>query len=139
VKVIEPITITLDGPPTPKARPRFGRGRTYTPQSTERFERHFGWAAKAAMVGRGLLYGPVAVTATFEVFGSPTSKRSGDLDNLCKAALDSLREIVFHDDSQVVELNARKVCSATPKTTLTIVDLTKRSENDEDDRKTQTS
>lgn len=35
-------------------------------------------------------------------------QKSGDLDNRLKVTLDALRGIAFHDDSQVVELHARR-------------------------------
>lgn len=35
-------------------------------------------------------------------------RRIGDLDNFQKVLLDSLRGVAFHDDSQVVEIHARR-------------------------------
>jgi Holliday junction resolvase RusA-like endonuclease len=86
---------------------------------TEQFERHLGWAAKAVMAGRGPSAGAISITAVFEITMSPTAKP--DLDNYVKSALDALKGIVFFDDCQVVAIDARKVCSSKPRTTLTII------------------
>lgn len=110
------ITITMHGAPRPKQRPRFGHGRAYTPDPTRRFERDFGWTAKIAMRGRSRFDGPIRIHAVFEL---PTGAR-GDLDNFLKSALDAINGIVFGDDGQIVELVARKICSASPKTTLIV-------------------
>lgn len=49
------------------------------------------------------------------------SKRKRDLDNLLKALIDSLEKRVFEDDSQIVEIHAKKKigCEA-DKTTLSL-------------------
>lgn len=58
--------------------------------------------------------GPMVVTLDF-YFSRPKSakKRNGmtvkpDVDKLARAVLDALTGIIFHDDSQVVHLTARK-------------------------------
>lgn len=58
-----PITITLDGIPVAKGRPRFVRatGRAYTPSKTRAFETDLGYTAKEVMAGRPLLDGPLMV------------------------------------------------------------------------------
>jgi Holliday junction resolvase RusA-like endonuclease len=38
----------------------------------------------------------------------PTSKRTGDCDNLAKAVLDSLNGLAYNDDSQIISLTASK-------------------------------
>jgi Endodeoxyribonuclease RusA len=45
------------------------------------------------------------------------------VDNYIKAGLDSLNEIVVRDDSQVVELRARKRFSIAPKLVMTVFPL----------------
>ena len=49
------------------------------------------------------LAGPVV--ASFGIF---RARRSGDLDNRLKVILDALKGIAFEDDSQIVELHARR-------------------------------
>lgn len=101
------ITITLDGEPVPKARPRFGRGRVYTPARTKKFETDLAWMAKREMIGRKPLAGALKVEIVFAM----TRPEFVDVDNLTKAALDACNGVVWRDDSQVVELVARKSCS----------------------------
>ena len=49
------------------------------------------------------LSGPVIVSMTVY-----RKRRAGDLDNFQKCLLDSLKGIAFEDDSQVVEIHARR-------------------------------
>jgi Endodeoxyribonuclease RusA len=51
----------------------------------------------------------------------PTSRP--DLDNYIKAGLDGLNEIVVRDDSQIVEISARKRFSIAPKLVMTVFPL----------------
>lgn len=56
---------------------------------------------------------PVEVTLRF-YFTSPKKKRAGmttapDVDKLSRSVFDSLKGILLHDDSQVIELHARKM------------------------------
>ena len=43
-----------------------------------------------------------------------------DLDNFLKAVLDACNGIVFFDDAQITEINARKIYGIAPKTVLTV-------------------
>ena len=130
-----PITIAMDGPPVPKARPKFGRGHTYTPQATRRFQTDFGWTAKRAMIGRKPLAGAIKITALFELpipRSWPERARAAaitgvilptgrpDLDNYVKSAIDACNGIVFSDDAVICEISAKKIYGAAPKTILTI-------------------
>ena len=53
--------------------------------------------------GAVVLSGPVAVY--LDVY---RSRKSGDLDNRLKVALDALKGVAFEDDAQVVEIHARR-------------------------------
>jgi Holliday junction resolvase RusA-like endonuclease len=53
----------------------------------------------------------------------PIKKRSGDIDKLERAVLDSLTGVVFVDDAQVVELWARKDWSPTPGAVIDIEEV----------------
>ena len=93
-------TFFVPGTPRPKARPRVVNGHAYTPQRTRE------WEQLVRAHYHGPLYeGPVGVTM---VFLMPTRRRV-DIDNLCKAVLDSLNGKAYHDDGQIVALGARKV------------------------------
>jgi Holliday junction resolvase RusA-like endonuclease len=46
-----------------------------------------------------------------------------DLDNLCKAVLDALNGIAYHDDKQIVELHLSKAYSDHPRTEIKLEEL----------------
>ena len=52
--------------------------------------------------------------------GRISHMKKPDIDNLQKFVLDCLNEIVIRDDSQVVEIRARKVYSMKPGTLIRI-------------------
>jgi Holliday junction resolvase RusA-like endonuclease len=131
------ITIFLAGSPHGKGRPRFATRKTsagkqiavpYTPADTRKYESSLGMAAQQQMVGRRLLEGPVRVRVVsgFPVPQSwPKKKQEAalrgeirptkkpDWDNLAKVT-DALDNVVWVDDSQVVEGSVRKVYSDRP-------------------------
>lgn len=137
------LTITLDGPPRGKGRPRFRRTfpkggklrpkaakvRTYTDDKTADYERSLGFLARAAMRGRPPLDGPLSVTveALMPIPGSWSAKKRAsaeageiypegppDWDNLGKIACDALNQIVYTDDRQIVQGSVTKRYSKTP-------------------------
>ena len=124
---------TVYGEPVGKGRPRFARrGKfvsTYTPQKTKSYEDEIRMMAKAAMGASEPLETPVTVAIYIRV-GIPTSfskqkrkdaisgiirpTKKPDLDNVAKCFLDSMNEIVYLDDKQVVNLHVTKVYAETP-------------------------
>lgn len=93
--------IEIDGIARVKGRPRLGRGgNTYTPTNTKTWEELVAWTFAKAH-GTPKLEGPVRVTMWFH-------QRLGDIDNLAKAILDGLNGVAYKDDSQVVDIRARK-------------------------------
>lgn len=125
------ITIELPGIPQGKGRPRFVRatGHAFTPARTRSYESMLQGAAIEVMNGTAPIDGPVHVTveAHFPVPASwSKSKRSAallnitrptkkpDADNLMKV-LDSLNEVVWKDDAQIVEGTVVKLYSERPR------------------------
>lgn len=124
------IEIYLAGAPVGKGRPRFVKatGRAFTPEKTVRFEDRLSLAAQAAMGGRALLEGPLAVVVEV-LMPIPVSKpkkwkaaalagairplTKPDADNFAKC-LDACNLIVWTDDSQIVDLRVTKFYSASP-------------------------
>lgn len=103
-----------------KERPRFARGKIYTPRVTQKSEEEIGLAYKAA----GGAFAPkgVPVTVAITVHKAPaksTAKkvlmkldlRKPDLDNVIKLVLDGLNGAAYEDDSQVVSIEAGRVWS----------------------------
>ena len=92
----------MDARPTPKGRPRFGNGRTYTDAKTVAFEARVRVASQQAMKGRPPVKTELRVIALFE----QADKRRADLDNCVKSLLDGMGPVMVND-SQVVEIRAR--------------------------------
>lgn len=127
------VMYTVYGEPVGKGRPRFARRgnfvSTYTPQKTKSYEDEIRMMAKAAMGSSEPLETPVTVAIYIRV-GIPTSfskqkrkdalsgiirpTKKPDLDNVAKCFLDSMNEIVYLDDKQVVNLHVTKVYAETP-------------------------
>jgi Holliday junction resolvase RusA-like endonuclease len=134
-----PITVIIAGEPVAKGRARITRkGFAYTPAHTRKYEAHGRLAAQLAMDGRSPIESPVRLELLAElpipaswskkkralaIIGDVLPISRPDLDNYLKAGLDSLNEIVLRDDSQVVEVTARKRYSVSPKLVMTIFPL----------------
>lgn len=112
-----------------KGRPRFARRgahvATYTPDSTVAYEQAVQLAYKAA--GGRLHDGAVAVRITaHQALPQRATKaqraaaergeiypiRKPDLDNIVKIVLDALNGAAYRDDTQVLQLDARKIYTA---------------------------
>lgn len=109
--------------PQPKQRPRFGNGRTYTPGRTKNYEDALRVLAKAQMVGKKMLTGPLAMEIRFYFPMSKSVKyktdqdfhtKRPDADNAAKAIMDALNSIAYADDSQIAVLHAVKCYFARP-------------------------
>lgn len=100
-----------------KQRPRFGRGRAYTPAGTRNWEELLAWRF-IERHGRPKLSSPLRVEL---FFGGVQANQ--DIDNLAKSCLDALNGIAFEDDRQVVELLARKASGQSPQTVITITEV----------------
>jgi Holliday junction resolvase RusA-like endonuclease len=128
------IMFTIYGHPVAKGRPRFStRGKfpvAYTPEKTKTYESEVGMMAKAAMGASQALEGALEafIYVTFPVPASYSKKRTEDclndtekhtkrpdLDNVVKAVIDGMSEIVFLNDSQITSIHATKVYGEIPK------------------------
>ena len=127
------VTFIVYGEPQGKGRPRFVRRgnhiSTYTPQKTKTYEDEIRIMAKAAMGASEPLDTPMTVAIYIRV-GIPASyskqkrmdalagiikpMKKPDLDNVAKCFLDSMNDIVYLDDKQVVNLHVTKVYAETP-------------------------
>ena len=117
------LTIEVPGNPVPKGRPRFSRGRVFTPKRTSDYEAIVAVAAQNAMKEAGVTKTSemveVTVTAVIEIPKSYRGKKrtdallgrtapSPDIDNLAKSILDGMNRVVWDDDRLVVKLAACK-------------------------------
>ena len=122
------VTFKVDGKPQGKGRPRFARrGKfvtTYTDDKTKTYENKIRDIAMLAMgtskplttALEAFIYISYPVPASYsktrtkdclEGLERPTKKP--DIDNVVKAFLDSMNNIIYVDDTQVVELHSTKV------------------------------
>lgn len=129
------ITITLQGSPKGKGRPRVTRsGVVYTPKETVEYEGRLRSQAIDAMSNRPPLEGPLVVTvdAFFPIARSWTKAEKAaalngskhhtgtpDLDNIAKT-LDALNGVVWADDRQIVQLTAMKRYGDHPALVVTV-------------------
>jgi len=116
------VIFSVEGDPVGKQRPRFSRGRTYTPKKTIDYETAIKAKAMSAMGSSKPLETPVAVYLHINhaIPASYSKKRreaclnrserpkKPDLDNVAKAYLDAMNGIIYKDDVQVGFLSATK-------------------------------
>lgn len=122
--VSELINFIVPGKPVGKGRPRFGRGRAYTPKTTVEYEKLIADCARQVFGSQEPTEMPcrMQIDAFFPIPKSwPKYKREAvekgcggyrpgkpDIDNVAKAVLDALNGIIYKDDSQVWELGVSK-------------------------------
>lgn len=113
--------IIVEGKIKGKARPRLFNGRAITPVDTVNYEN---WVRLCYQQQKGEhLEGPIRarIVAYYKIPKSYSKKRvqaisegaehpikKPDADNIAKIILDSLNDIAFHDDSQIIELTVIK-------------------------------
>lgn len=94
--------ITLPYPPTGNLYWRIWHGRPVTSPDARRYKQ--GVKLRALTEGlRKPLGCPVVASLTFY-----RPRKTGDLDNALKVILDALNGIAWEDDSQIVEIHARR-------------------------------
>lgn len=127
------VAFTVPGVPIGKGRPRVstiaGRARMYTPAKTVSYEGLIAHEARVAMGDRELIAGPVDVLLEIKVqipaswsqkkqraaqAGEVRPTGKPDIDNTCKAIFDGINQVVWRDDSQVVNVTARKRYAQVP-------------------------
>lgn len=98
--------------PIAKGRPRFGKGRVYTPESTKKAEQDIGLIVKSYMQINMIAMTSLPVFLEASFMFNKDVMNCGDLDNLLKTLCDSLNKIVWDDDKQVYMINAKKEFNA---------------------------
>ena len=131
--IVNQIVIRIFGKPIAKKRPKFVRRGTfvhaYNSQETE--EGHWILTARQQIHERIPQGTPITLQCLFFLpIPKGTSKKKKermvyhikkpDLDNLVKFVKDCLNDELWHDDSQVAELFARKFYSEEPRTEITV-------------------
>lgn len=129
------VRFTVYGEPVAKARPRFS-GHAYTPERTKKHEEKIALVYKSKYGDRKFEKGvPVIVACDFffkiaksdkkaikeaKIAGEIRPTKRPDTDNVEKTVLDSILNLAYEDDSQVVELIGRKFYSTEPRTEIYI-------------------
>lgn len=138
--------LVIEGKPVPQGRPRFAsvNGRfihAYDPRKSVAYKNLIQWHVRAFM-GRNPTFMPLEenVFMDLKVFrpipGSFSKKKEAaigegklypntkpDTDNYVKAVLDACNGLVFHDDSSVIGILARKYYSALPRIELSLYEV----------------
>lgn len=123
------IEVALLGAPRGKERPRLTKaGVVYTPEKTRDYEAALKYAAKQAMGERPPLAGPLSIVIDVRLVvpqswskrqqadalsGALRPTKKPDFDNYAKT-VDALNQVVWIDDSQVVEARITKTYSDKP-------------------------
>lgn len=103
-----------------------GAIHTYTPERTLEYENLLKAEARLLMLKtrRKPFDIPLEADLVFTLAGDeglwPTSGLDGDGDNLQKAVLDALNEVVFTDDRLIVRKRVEKICGAKPSVSVVI-------------------
>lgn len=128
------VYFTVPGQPVAKGRPIAGKGfgghtTLRTPAKTLAYEGLVASMAHNAMAGRPPLAGPLGLTlqvgvqipksfsktkARLAELGEVGPTKKPDLDNIIKGICDGMNGVAYVDDSQIIEMNVRKVYTQTP-------------------------
>ena len=119
VKVLRTGYLVAEEPPQTKQSTRFGQGRAWTDPRKAKYIRilvkHFrtmySGPVLQGMLRLSILYAfPwTQKEAPFRRLGWAPTAKYVDVDNLLKPVKDSLKKIIMADDSQVVDVRARKI------------------------------
>ena len=109
-------TLTIEGQADGKARPRFFKGRVFSPKDTHGFADKIQAQAKAVHIEK--IEGPVALSVYIHraIPKSASKKRKAlldttwcsakpDIDNVFKSVMDALNGIAWNDDTQVARIS----------------------------------
>jgi crossover junction endodeoxyribonuclease RusA len=105
------VSFEIPGRPTPKGRPRFGNGRTYTPKTTRDAETRVVDLFELAAP----MWEPTIEDVRLTVDAYFKGKRTADLDNIAKLVSDALNGYAFVDDRQVRRLEVNGFEDSEPR------------------------
>jgi len=127
------VTFKVDGTPVPKGRARYARRgnfiSTYTPEKTRTYETLIRDSAIEAMGSSEPLETPVSLYLYIRVpipksctkkrleaidNGSEKPTKKPDASNILKSVEDGMNGVVYHDDSQIINIHVTKVYSSLP-------------------------
>ncbi|MCA0617605.1 RusA family crossover junction endodeoxyribonuclease [Clostridioides difficile] len=132
------VFLVIDGEPVGKERPRFNLAtkRTYTPQKTKDYEELIKWLYQSKVRHYFTGYIKMTLRCYYSIAKSNSKKikeqkrnnvlrpnKKPDIDNVVKIIADSLNEIAYKDDTQIVEVIASKYYSDRPRVEVILEDI----------------
>ncbi len=124
------VRMTIFGPPTPLARPRFGDGRCWDAQKQQKIV--FSISLENQFKDQEPFDGPINLNLAFFI-PIPSAHKimlcgqphllSPDLDTLIKYVCETARGILFKHDKTIACIVARKFYSSNPRTEIIISEL----------------
>lgn len=129
------VNFTIDGEPVGKARPRMNTrtGKAYTPDKTRIYEDYTKLLYRSQVKHYFEGYVRLTIKAFYGIAKSDSRKvkeqknnnilrpsKKPDIDNVIKLIADSLNDIAYKDDTQIVEMQAMKFYSDKPRVEVTI-------------------
>lgn len=123
------------GNPEPQKKTRFGKGRAWNPSKLK--EQQIQWQIRAH-APKEPLRGPVTILITFlmpipKATSAPKRRHMinntlchvvrPDVDNLSYLVVNAMKEIIYADDSQIVDLHVIKRYGEEPKTIVQVTEL----------------
>lgn len=132
------VNFTIDGEPVGKERPRMNTitKRTYTPNKTKNYEELIRWLYKSKVKYHFTGYIKMTLRCYYSIAKSNSKKikeqkrnnvlrpsKKPDIDNVVKIIADSLNEIAYKDDTQIVEVVASKYYSDRPRIEVELEDI----------------
>lgn len=139
---------TVYGEPKGKGRPRFNTktGHAITPKDTVNYESlvklEYGRQCEGIRFPDGAML-DMRIKAYYSIPKSASKKmkarmvggdvrptKKPDMDNVIKIVADSLNQIAYRDDTQIVDCQCRKFYSDTPRVEVKIIEIKKEKEKE---------
>ncbi|MGV9137648.1 RusA family crossover junction endodeoxyribonuclease, partial [Clostridioides difficile] len=132
------VFLVIDGEPVGKERPRMNTyaKRTYTPNKTKNYEDLIKWLYQSKVKYYFEGYIKMTLRCYYSIAKSNNKKvkeqkrnnvlrpsKKPDIDNVIKVVADSLNEIAYKDDTQIVEVVASKYYSDNPRVEVILEDV----------------
>ncbi|EIS9525898.1 TPA: RusA family crossover junction endodeoxyribonuclease [Clostridioides difficile] len=132
------VFLVIDGEPVGKERPRMNSitKRTYTPNKTKNYEDLIKWLYQSKVRHYFTGYIKMTLRCYYSIAKSNSKKvkeqkrnnvlrpsKKPDIDNVVKIIADSLNEIAYKDDTQIVEVVASKYYSDKPRVEVELEDI----------------
>lgn len=129
--------IIIETNPVSQLRPRISGNRMYDPKKVRDYKKYVAWETKRQWQKeplQGAVKVKIDIYRDIQKTESKKNKKlkdegvirptvKSDLDNYLKAVLDAMNKIAYVDDSQIVEINARKFYSKNPRIEIKLTEM----------------